>query len=147
MAKKNYGIEEYLSGPKRLEEEVRKKEDHIASLRSIVERTTARLSLTAGRNPSKDDKQFEGIMAEIADEEKALAELRQQLLKLQQEIERFIDSQESKDHRVFLRLMYIRGKSMKEIRSIMGLPKTTCFDLQRRALREAESKFRKAGKK
>ena len=147
MEKKNYGIEEYLSGPKRLEEEVHKKEDHIASLRSIVERTTTILSLTAGRNPSKNDKQFESIMAEVADEEKVLADLRQQLLNLQQEIERFIDSLESKDHRVFLRLMYIRGKTMKEIRSIMGLPKTTCFDLQRRALHEAEGKLRKTGRK
>ena len=143
MAKKNYGIEEYLSGPKRLEEEVRKKEDHIASLRSIVERTTTRMSLTAGRNPSKDDKQFDSIMAEIADEEKVLAELRQQLLNLQQEIEGFIDSLDQKDHRVFLRLMYIRGRSMKEIRSIMALPKTTCFNLQKKALREAEKKLQR----
>ena len=147
MAKKNYGIEEYLSGPKRLEEEVHKKEDHIASLRSIVEKTTTTLSLTAGRNPSKNDKQFESIMAEIADEEKVLAELRQQLLNLQQEIEGFIDSLETKENRVFLRLMYIRGKTMKEIRSIMGLPKTTCFDLQRRALHEAEGKLRRTGRK
>ena len=143
MAKKNYGIEEYLSGPKRLAEAVQKKEDHIASLRSIVERTTTRLSLTAGCNPSKNDKQFESIMAEIADEEKILEELRQQLLSLQQEIESFIDSLEMKDHRRFLRLMYIRGKSMKEIRSIMGLPKTTCFNLQKKALREAEKRLQK----
>ena len=143
MAKKNYGIEEYLSGPKRLAEAVQKKEDHIASLRSIVERTTTRLSQTAGCNPSKNDKQFESIMAEIADEEKILEELRQQLLSLQQEIESFIDSLEMKDHRRFLRLMYIRGKSMKEIRSIMGLPKTTCFNLQKKALREAEKRLQK----
>ena len=144
MAKKNYGIEEYLSGPKRLEEEVRKKEDHIASLRSIVERTTARLSLTAGRNPSKDDKQFDSIMAEIAKKMNvSKTELRQQLLNLQQEIEGFIDSLDQKDHRVFLRLMYIRGRSMKEIRSIMALPKTTCFNLQKKALREAEKKLQR----
>jgi DNA-directed RNA polymerase specialized sigma24 family protein len=101
------------------------------------------LSLTAGRNPSKDDKQFDSIMAEIADEEKVLAELRQQLLNLQQEIEGFIDSLDQKDHRVFLRLMYIRGRSMKEIRSIMALPKTTCFNLQKKALREAEKKLQR----
>ena len=56
MEKRAYGVEEFLSRPKQLEEEIRGDIDHIASLRSIVERTTTQMSFTAGRNPSKNEK-------------------------------------------------------------------------------------------
>ena len=61
MEKKVYGIEEFLSRPKTLEEEIRRDIDHIASLRSIVEKTTTQMSFTAGRNPSKNEKAFENL--------------------------------------------------------------------------------------
>ena len=56
------GIEEFLSRPLELEKEIRNDIDHISSLRSIVENTTTKLSLTGGRNPSRKEKAFEAVM-------------------------------------------------------------------------------------
>ena len=50
MEKRAYGVEEFLSRPKRLEEEIRRDIDHIASLRSIVERTTTQMSFPVDRS-------------------------------------------------------------------------------------------------
>ena len=82
MEKRAYGVEEFLSRPKRLEEEIRGDIDHIASLRSIVERTTTQMSFTAGRNPSKDKKMFETVMIQIAEEETALEKKQKRLVEM-----------------------------------------------------------------
>ncbi len=141
MEKRAYGVEEFLSRPKQLEEEIRGDIDHIASLRSIVEKTTTQLSFTAGRNPSKNEKAFESVMIQIAEEEAALAKKQKQLVDLKLEAEDFINQLAKKEYRTFLRLRYISGYGMPEIREIMNLPKTTCFDLQINALVAAEEKY------
>ena len=141
MEKKIYGVEAFLNRPKALEEEIRGDIDHIASLRSIVEKTTTHLSFTAGRNPSKNEKAFENVMIQIAEEEKKLEAKQKRLLELKLEVENFINSLPKKEYRTFLRLRYISGREMPQIRAIMNLPKTTCFDLQISALAAAEEKY------
>ena len=134
MGKKSYAVEEFLERPKRLEEEIQGDIDHIASLRSIVERTTTRLSFTAGTNPSKDDKAFEKVMAQIADEEKNLAEKKFRLVEVKLEVEELINKVPDKRQRAFLRARYIACKEMPTISRMMDLPSSTCRDLRKRAL-------------
>ena len=138
MEKKVYGVEAFLSRPLQLEEEIRGDIDHIASLRSIVEKTTTQLSFTAGRNPSKNEKAFENVMIQISEEEAALTEKQKQLVECKTEVENFISTLPKKQERKFLRLKYLSGREMSEIRDILDLPKTTCFDLQISALKSAE---------
>ena len=138
MEKRVYGVEEFLSRPNRLEEEIRRDIDHIASLRSIVERTTTQMSFTAGRNPSKDEKAFENVMIQIAEEEAALTAKQKRLVECKMKVENFISRILKKDQREFLRLRYIAGREMPEIREIMDLPKTSCWNLQKQAMRGAE---------
>ena len=145
MEKKSYGVEEFLSRPQRLEEEIRGDIDHIASLRSIVENRTTHLSFTAGRNPSKNEKAFENVMIQIAVEEKRLEEKQKRLVELKLEVENLISLLPKKEYREILRLRFIRGLQMAEIQDMMDLPKTTCRELRKRALRSAEVVFR--GKK
>ena len=145
MEKKTYGVEEFLSRPKRLEEEIRGDLDHIASLRSIVENRTTHLSFTAGRNPSKNEKAFENVMIQIAEEEKRLEEKQKRLVELKLEVENYISLLPKKNHRTFLRLKYVSGRDMTEIRDIMGLPKSTCHDLQESALSAARKIYYKKG--
>ena len=145
MVKKVYGVEEFLSRPKTLEEEIRGDIDHIASLRSIVEKTTTQMSFTAGRNPSKNEKAFENVMIQIAEEEKRLEEKQKRLVEVKLEVENFISRLPKKNHRTFLRLKYVSGRDMPEIRDIMGLPKTTCHDLQENALSAARKIYYKKG--
>ena len=64
MGKTVYEVEEFLKKPLELEKKVRDLEDHIASLKFIVEDTTTHLSPTAGRNPSKTSDSFEKVMLE-----------------------------------------------------------------------------------
>ena len=142
MEKRAYGVEEFLSRPKRLEEEIRGDIDHIASLRSIVERTTTQMSFTAGRNPSKDEKMFETVMIQIAEEEAALEKKQMRLVEMKLEVENLISRIPKKEHREILRYIYIKGLRMPEIQELMVLPKTTCRELRKRALSVAEIVFR-----
>ena len=137
MVKKVYGVEEFLERPKRLEEEIQGDIDHIASLRSIVERTTTRLSFTAGTNPSKDDKAFEKVMIQIAEEEKKLAEKKSRLIEVRQEVEEFILLLPDKNQREMLRYKFLMGFEMQEILSRTGVSKTKGYDLLNEALQEA----------
>ena len=79
MGKTVYEVEEFLKKPLELKREIRAEEDHIASLRSIVDDRTTHLSHTAGRNPSKNNDAFENVMLEIVEAEKDLEEKRQKL--------------------------------------------------------------------
>ena len=72
--KREANVREYLEQYARIDEEIRKEKDHLASLRSIVENTTTHLSFTAGRNPSKDDRRFENTMLDIAEAERVFDE-------------------------------------------------------------------------
>ena len=146
MEKKIYGVEAFLNRPKALEEEIRGDIDHIASLRSIVEKTTTHLSFTAGRNPSKNEKAFESVMIQIAEEEKKLEAKQKWLVELKLEVENLISLLPKKEYREILRYIYIRGLGMPEIRELMDLPKTTCRELRKRALRAAEFVFREKDK-
>ena len=142
MEKRAYGVEEFLSRPKQMEEEIRGDIDHIASLRSIVEKTTTQLSFTAGRNPSKNEKAFESVMIQIAEEETSLEKKQQHLVEMKLEVENLISRIPQKEFREILRYIYIRGLRMPEIQELMVLPKTTCRELRKRALHAAEMIFR-----
>ncbi len=140
MEKRAYGVEEFLSRPKRLEEEIRGDIDHIASLRSIVERTTTQMSFTAGRNPSKDEKMFETVMIQIAEEETALEKKQKRLVEMKQEVENFIRGIPNEKQQKMLRLKYIKGLSFPDIRRIMDLGKTNTYKLYKKAI-DAASKI------
>lgn len=140
MEKRAYGVEEFLSRPKRLEEEIRGDIDHIASLRSIVERTTTQMSFTAGRNPSKDKKMFETVMIQIAEEETALEKKQKRLVEMKQEVENFIRGIPNEKQQKMLRLKYIKGLSFPDIRRIMDLGKTNTYKLYKKAI-DAASKI------
>lgn len=141
MEKKIYGVEAFLNRPKALEEEIQGDLDHIASLRSIVENRTTHLSFTAGRNPSKNEKAFESVMIQITAEEKLLEEKQKRLVELKLEVEDFISTITNKEQRTFLRLKFIAGQEMSEIRETMDLPKTTCRNLKLKAMKTAEKKY------
>ena len=140
MEKRAYGVEEFLSRPKQLEEEIRGDIDHIASLRSIVERTTTQMSFTAGRNPSKDKKMFETVMIQIAEEETALEKKQKRLVEMKQEVENFIRGIPNEKQQKMLRLKYIKGLSFPDIRRIMDLGKTNTYKLYKKAI-DAASKI------
>ena len=137
MEKKIYGVEAFLNRPKALEEEIRGDIDHIASLRSIVEKTTTHLSFTAGRNPSKNEKAFESVMIQIAEEEKKLEAKQKRLVELKLEVENFINSLPKKEYSMILRYKYLNGLDMPSILAIMHLTKTTGYDLLSDALKTA----------
>ena len=138
MEKKIYGIESFLSRPMELEEEIRRDIDHIASLRSIVEKTTTHLSFTAGRNPSKNEKAFENVMIQISEEEASLAEKQKQLVECKMEVENLINCLPKQEHRELLRYKYLEGLEMSEIRDAMLLAKSTGYDLLSNAMASAE---------
>ena len=138
MEKKIYGIESFLSRPMELEEEIRRDIDHIASLRSIVEKTTTHLSFTAGRNPSKNEKAFENVMIQISEEEASLAEKQKQLVECKMEVENLINCLPKQEHRELLRYKYLEGLEMSEIRDVMLLAKSTGYDLLSNAMASAE---------
>ena len=140
MEKRAYGVEEFLSRPKQLEEEIRGDIDHIASLRSIVERTTTQMSFTAGRNPSKDEKMFETVMIQIAEEETALEKKQKRLVEMKLEVENFIRGIPNEKQQKMLRLKYIKGLSFPDIRRIMDLGKTNTYKLYKKAI-DAASKI------
>ena len=137
MEKKIYGVEAFLNRPKALEEEIRGDIDHIASLRSIVEKTTTHLSFTAGRNPSKNEKTFENVMIQIAEEEAALEEKQKRLVELKLEVENFISRLHKKEYSMILRHRYMEGLEMSSIMMLMHLAKTTAYDLLADALKAA----------
>ena len=140
MEKRAYGVEEFLSRPRRLEEGIREDIDHIASLRSIVERTTTQMSFTAGRNPSKDEKMFETVMIQIAEEETALEKKQKRLVEMKLEVENFIRGIPNEKQQKMLRLKYIKGLSFPDIRRIMDLGKTNTYKLYKKAI-DAASKI------
>ena len=138
MEKKVYGVEEFLSRPKQLEEEICGDIDHIASLRSIVEKTTAQMSFTAGRNPSRNEKAFESVIIRIAEEEAALEEKQKRLLQLKLEVENFIREIPDEKLQRMLRLRYIKGLSLPDIRRVMSLGKSNTYRLYEKAIVTAE---------
>ena len=143
MEKKTYGVEEFLSRPQRLEEEIRKQRDHIASLQSIVERRTTRLSFTAGRNPSKNEKAFEDVMIQIAEEKDKLDLLEKQLVKAETEVENFIRMSPDANQQTLLRARFVKGMSMTDIRENMMLGRTNSYKLYYAAMGAASNLFQK----
>ena len=141
MEKKIYGVEEFLSRPMKLEEEIRGDIDHIASLRSIVEKTTTQLSFTAGRNPSKNEKTFENVMIQISEEEEALEEKKKELVSAKVAVEDLISKVPDLKQRKVLRLKYISGMTMAEIMDILDLPRTTCRSLRDKAFAAATAQY------
>ena len=146
MGKTVYEVEEFLKKPLELKKEIRAEEDHIASLRSIVDDRTTHLSHTAGRNPSKNNDAFEKVMAEIVEAEKDLEEKRQKLTYSRRSVEALISQMPGEKERQILRYKYLKGLQMGNIRYIMELPKSTAYDLLAAAMRQASKIFRKMQK-
>ena len=84
-------VEEYLGQYLKIEDEIQREKEHIASLRSIVENTTTHLSFTAGRNPSKDNGKFENTMLDIVEAERKYDEKLRDLGLKQAEIANLIN--------------------------------------------------------
>ena len=141
MEKKIYGVEAFLNRPKALEEEIRGDIDHIASLRSIVEKTTMHLSFTAGRNPSRNEKTFESAMIQIAEEEAALEGKKKLLVESKIEVEAFIRKIPSRDQQSILRYVFLQSLPMSEILDRMDLSKTSGYRLYSAAMETASEVF------
>ena len=137
MEKKVYGIEEFLSRPKTLEEQIRRDIDHIASLRSIVEKTTTQMSFTAGRNPSKNEKAFEKVMIQIAEEEVALEAKQKRLVEMKLEVENLIKRIQNKRQQAALRLYYLQGLKWEEVAARLNIYGHYIYNLRDAAIRSA----------
>ena len=127
------GIEEFLSRPLELEKEIRNDIDHIASLRSIVENTTTKLGLTAGRNPSRNDKVFEETMLEITEEERKLEDKYLRLAELKKKNEELICCLENPRYRRVLRMHYIYGMTWQAIAERLNVTERHVYYLNRNA--------------
>ena len=127
------GIEEFLSRPLELEKEIRNDIDHIASLRSIVENTTTKLGLTAGRNPSRNDKVFEETMLEITEEERKLEDKYLRLAELKKKNEELICSLDNPRYRRVLRMHYIDGLTWQAIAEQLNVTERHVYYLNRKA--------------
>ena len=146
MEKTVFEVEEFLKRPLALKQEIRAEEDHIASLRSIVDDRTTHLSHTAGRNPSKNNDAFENVMLEIVEAEKDLEEKRQKLTYSRRLVEALINQMPGEKERQILRYKYLKGLQMGNIRYIMELPKSTAYDLQVAAMKQASKIYCKMQK-
>lgn len=127
------GIEEFLSRPLELEKEIRNDIDHIASLRSIVENTTTKLGLTAGRNPSRNDKVFEETMLEITEKERKLEDKYLRLAELKKKNEELICCLENPRYRRVLRMHYIYGMTWQAIAERLNVTERHVYYLNRKA--------------
>ena len=127
------GIEEFLSRPLELEKEIRNDIDHIASLRSIVENTTTKLSLTGGRNPSRNEKAFEDNILEITEKERKLEEKYLRLAELKKKNEELICCLENPRYRRVLRMHYIYGMTWQAIAERLNVTERHVYYLKRKA--------------
>ena len=130
------GIMEFLSRPLELEKEIRNDIDHIASLRSIVENTTTKLSLTAGRNPSRNEKAFEATMLEITEEERKLENKVLLLAELKKKNEELICSLDNPRYRRVLRMHYIDGLTWQAVAERLNVTERHAYYLSKKAYDE-----------
>lgn len=139
--KRETNVREFLEQYARIDEEIRKEKDHLASLRSIVENTTTHLSFTAGRNPSKDDRRFENTMLDIAKAERVFDEKMKRYALIQGEIENLILSVPDQKQQSILRMTYLEGLPMSEIAGELGVTRQWAYMLHRKSLEAAEKIF------
>ena len=85
--------------------------------------------------------EMEQFAKEDAAEEAALAEKQKRLLELKLEVENFINSISEKDLRRILRLKFITGLTISEIRSSMYLSRPGVYRLYEKAIDEAAKVF------
>ena len=111
---------EYLSGPRRIRERIRNREEKILALRSVASKTTPTLHLTAACSSSSEDHKLENIVAEIDRLEQENAQDEAELAALCIEINNRLDVLPNENHRTVLRLWYICGRSISGIADEMG---------------------------
>ena len=138
MGKTVYEVEEFLKKPLELEKKVRDLEDHIASLKFIVEDTTTHLSPTAGRNPSKTSDSFEKVMLEIVTQEARLKEMKQAQMVARQGVESLISRIDKAKEREALRLRYVRGLKWDSVAYMLELDGHYIYNLRAKAMKSAE---------
>ena len=138
MGKTVYEVEEFLKKPLELEKKVRDLEDHIASLKFIVEDTTTHLSPTAGRNPSKTSDSFEKVMLEIVTQEERLKEMKQAQMVARQGVESLISRIDKAKEREALRLRYVRGLKWDFVAYMLELDGHYIYNLRAKAMKSAE---------
>ena len=129
---------EYLEQPKLLQEEIRKEQDNIASMRSIVEKCTTQLSFTAGCNHSKNKGAFEDVMLDITEAEAKLEEKVHRYEELMIRITMLIGKLDAPDQRKLLRLRYLEEKPWDDISKTIGVSESHIYRLQRKALAQIE---------
>ena len=127
------GVMEFLSRPRELEKEIRNDIDHIASLRSIVENTTTKLSLTSGRSPSRNERAFEETMLEITEEERKLENKVLLLAELKKKNEELICSLENPRCRRVLRMHYIDGLTWRAVAERLNITERHAYYLSKKA--------------
>ena len=106
---------EYLSGPRRIRELIRNREEKILALRSVASKTTTTLHLTAACSSSSEDHKLENIVAEIDRLEQENAQDEAELAALCIEINNRLDVLPNENHRTVLRLWYLSQLSTAEI--------------------------------
>ena len=127
-------ISDYLSRYLECQEKIRNERDHLASLRSIVENCTTKLSLTAGRNPSRDKDRFENAMIDLTEEErKADSRIRAYSAGMA-EVEDLISSVPDAGLQKILRLRYISGYPPKRISRELSVSRPQYYRLMNMAL-------------
>ena len=106
---------EYLSGPRRIRERIRNREEKILALRSVASKTTPTLHLTAACSSSSEDHKLENIVAEIDRLEQENAQDEAELAALCIEINNRLDILPNENHRTVLRLSFLNQLSNAEI--------------------------------
>ena len=129
-------VEEYLGQYLKIEDEIQREKEHIASLRSIVENTTTHLSYTAGRNPSKANGKFENTMLDIVEAERKYDEKLRDLGLKQAEIANLINRVPDERMRSLLLCRYIRGGSMQDAAVEIGVTRQHAYKIHKSALKK-----------
>lgn len=129
---------EFLSRPKELEAEISCDIDNLASLRSVVESYTSRLSFTAGCKAGRDRDVFENTVIDIVEEEEKIRRKVSRLQAMLIEVIQTIAKLENPDHRKLLKCRYLEGMIWENVAESVGLSKSHVYLLHREALNEME---------
>ena len=98
---------EYLSRPKELEEEIRRDQDNLAAMNSIIGCCTTNLSFIAGTNPSRKTDTFESVMLFIVAEKARIKEKIRRLAEMELEVLTLIKTLQDADLQAVMIAKYI----------------------------------------
>ena len=108
-------IRKYLSGPGKIEERIRDREEKIETLRTVAARVTPTLHLTSASSGNSEDHKLENLIAKIDELERENREDEIILSTLCLEISDRLDTLQNMNHRRILRLSSIGRRSNAEI--------------------------------